>query len=132
VAVDGKVVGHVRNDGTGGANFYEPRELQRTLDAFAASQPPVMHAGRPLTASADLAVGQLLDAWLVRRDFDRAIGKRALIARGETILQTKAMAPAALAQAVQTIAAANDGGRVLNLMPRDEAFALYSQLTARA
>lgn len=75
ILLDGKPVADVRNDGHGGADRVTVTDEAgiRSVDAFIATLEPMDVQGYVLKPSLELVVGDLMERWLVERDFDRAL-----------------------------------------------------------
>jgi hypothetical protein len=134
VYVDGKKVAVVENDGHGGCDMWHPWTAKDAVDAYAATLPEevvdglVDDDGNPVTIkpNADILIGNLLNAYLVERDFDRAVSKRILMKCADgRIVQTKTFDKATLARLLPTAAQNWPDAIILNNIPRAEALAVY-------
>lgn len=133
VLVDGVEAGTASNDGGGGADHVRPYELQLKLEAYAKTLPrrawPASLGGGDYQPSYESLLGDLLQAHLLRKDFDRAVGKRVLFIDGGKLMQTNTLPAAELTRALDVLYA----DRItLNRMPAEEAFALYLRLAKPA
>jgi hypothetical protein len=124
VWLDGVKAGNVSNDGHGGCDRVQPRELHERLDAYAKTLP----AGRYPNSVETVTTGAL-DEYLARRDFERRVKACVLLVGKDGKLRlTKRFAADALRNAVAHFV--GQGERVLNALPTEEAFALYMAATA--
>ena len=78
VYIDGKKAGTARNDGHGGSDFIEPRELQTKLDEYGKTLHPVEAYGMSLTQNAETLLGDLLEKHLSEKEYRRRIGRGVL------------------------------------------------------
>lgn len=78
VYIDGEKQGTVENDGHGGCNFYHPFSIQDKLAAIAATLPDIQFDGQTLKQDADILIGDLLNAYLQKRDLKRLCSKKTL------------------------------------------------------
>jgi hypothetical protein len=136
VMIDGVRNGEVSDDGNGGCHSYHPWELHDTLSTIAKTRPAVVtrRFTQPFVyvPDADKVIDDAITALLTRRDFDRAIKTRILTARAGKCYQTKALTAAAIATFVaapNALLKKYPTSVVLNLMDRDEAFAIYADAT---
>lgn len=130
VVIDDKVAGHVRNDGHGGANHYEPRSVEDALNAHAKTLPPLKarHEGeRDLDMDADLFIGGLLTDHLLSEQMKRKLRSHVLYAEKGELWSLKPRKGEAVPIAAHRAAMAKDR-QVLNLLPQPEALALFKQL----
>jgi hypothetical protein len=126
VVIDDRPSGAVRNDGRGGANFYDPRDLEDQLEAYAKTLPPLppdpkMGIIEPLAMSADLFVGELLHRELGRKDLRRLLKGRVVTIKDGKVYQTAVLPKAELTARL----AKPSADVVLNLLPEDEALDLF-------
>lgn len=127
VVIDGKVVGTVRNDGHGGCSNYEPRSLFDTLTTHAKTLPDITAYGTTLSMDADLVIDELVQDFIARKDFKKAITSRIVLVDNEgKVLQTRTLPKGTdiVAEARRFV------GRpgivhVLNLLPETEALTLF-------
>lgn len=139
VWIDGKRAGTVSNEGSGGCNSYDPRDLEGRLDAYAATLPPVVchfndeETGKPhvMEQDAELLIGELFADWQIRKDFDRTIKNRLVWIKSDgKLYNSNTLDPAVLSKDIahrpdQTKARIKDCQTLLNLLPRDEAFQIF-------
>lgn len=85
VYLDGTRSGTVSNEGHGGPNRYEPFALEKTIDAYAKTLPPIDTSDmyddgkvHTMESSADILIGNLMNSWLVDRDLKRHCSKKVL------------------------------------------------------
>lgn len=82
VVIDGAVVGTVSNEGHGGSDDFRPWELEKRLDAYAKTLPPIdcttFGGEGTMPSSAEMLIGDLMNEWLSARDLKRRIGKKML------------------------------------------------------
>lgn len=70
VYIDGKRAGTVSNEGTGGANSYAPRTIEKLVEAIAETLPPIslsQHNQAPLKQTAETLIFTLVEDELNRR-----------------------------------------------------------------
>lgn len=138
LCLDGDPIARVSNDGHGGCDDYEPLRSAvlatafarlPEAEAYAKSLPPVEAYGEKLPMDLDLAVGELFEAWLVEREFDKTVKKLAVVDGGKVYTykaKWSEMTPPRLAAFKQK----NPKLRVLNEMPRAEALKLFTELAS--
>lgn len=82
VFIDGKKEGTVENDGHGGSNMYHPWALQEKLNQIGATMPEIVFGEEPnvhrMAVDADILVGDILNAWIEKRDLKRHCSKKTL------------------------------------------------------
>ena len=85
VFIDGKRAGAVSNNGHGGAHRYHPYELEKTLNDYAKTLPPIVsdlknNDGTPFTyaASADTLIDEVFADALEAKDMKRLCAKKTL------------------------------------------------------
>lgn len=136
VYIDGKRMGIVSNDGHGGPNNHDSRELVEALIEHTKTLPTRTWRlnGEELEVSPDIdtAIDDLLMAYLHGRDLKRALSKRVLfVDKDGALRQTSTMTKPEL----ETTLCAPDLGqrfrsnRILNLMPFDLALTTYRETT---
>lgn len=76
VYINGVKEGSVENQGCGGSNFYHPHTLNDKLSAIAGKLPDIECYGQTLKQDADILIGDLLNAFLQRRDLKRVCAKK--------------------------------------------------------
>jgi len=135
VFIDGKRVGEVSNDGHGGCHRYSSREVEKRLDAYAKTLPPIKVDWRPegMQQTADRLIGRALDHALMVRDLKLLLKDRLVFTRDGKVHQTNRLPPDALAQALANPARALaqfKATALLNALPFDEALALFVAGTA--
>lgn len=134
VVVNGVVVGTARNDGKGGMTFIEPQTLVDALDEYGALLPELSfgeeYGGGTYKQTAETLVDDALTEHLLLTDMRKVLRKRVLFTvKGKTgVYQTKTLT----AQQIQVVMShpdpkskLKDCDQILNLLPEDEAFALY-------
>jgi hypothetical protein len=134
--VDGKRAGTADNEGRGGHTHIHPRELEKTLDAYAATLPRIVtnikaddEPGGFFTYQPDGAgvIDDLLHDHLTARDLTRALKRHVMFLREGKCYQTKHHAslafdtPAALAASLASLKAS----QILNALPFADALAIY-------
>jgi hypothetical protein len=67
VYIDGKKACEVSNDGHGGPDRYSDWDVEKRINAYAKTLPPVECFGTTLEQNADMLIGDLFNAWLVER-----------------------------------------------------------------
>ena len=133
VIIDGKPAGRVSNDGHGGADRYEPWSLQETINAYAKTLPPLPSPfsddSTPLDMNADLLIGELLDAHLAIKDLKRALKAKVLFEKEDgRLYETKRLPKGTdIAALAKTYATKQGVKAVLNLLPEQEALAVYKR-----
>jgi len=137
VYIDGKRIGTASNDGQGGSNNYDSRELVEALMAHAKTLPTrtwtLNGEALEVPPDSDTVIHDLLMAHLYARDLKRALSKRVLFVSKDGILkETKAMAKGALETLLKSenLPQRLQSTRVLNLMPFDLALTTYRESIA--
>ena len=131
--VDGVACGIVSNSGHGGSNRYSDHTVEKRIDAYAATLPPLMVSGEPLTQNADLLIGEMVEMAQAAKQLKGLIAKRLIVreVNGE-VTQTKAVAADVLARWLADPSVlkrtADRGGIVLNNLPFDEALRLFTDM----
>ncbi len=133
VMIDGKAAGTVSNDGHGGPDMHYPFSLEERLNEHAKTLPPYVAYGETFEHSAETVIAALLDEYLLKRDYKRAIGSRLLyVGNDGKLYESKRRVPKAqLAALIEKAKARNDVKHVLNALPEDEGFALFKALTKK-
>lgn len=139
VFIDGVKAGEVSNDGHGGCDMFSPWSLADRLNEYAKTLPaeplgfkddggkPYMHQ-----PDAESLIGRALDAWLMARDFDRAIKRRVLFTKADgKVYQTPTMPPERVRDLLANPQRLKGAVQVLNSLPRDQALAAYAATAAR-
>lgn len=130
VLINGKVEGHVSNEGHGGNNRYHPFELETKLDEHAKTLPQCETQYGPLEMSADLIIGELFTNWLLEKDLKKTLKTRVLFVREGKLFQTKKYDSVILngllnnPQAVEKLSAE----KVLNVLPFEEALSIFAKI----
>lgn len=115
--INGEKRGMTRNEGTGGADFVEPRSLITELEEHAKTLPPVDCLGAMVPQNMELLLGGLLDEHLLTKDLKSLLKRKLVfIARDGKLYSSRLVAGAALPK---------DAVSVLNTLPFDEALVLY-------
>jgi len=82
IYVDGKKAGTVSNQGRGGPDNIEPYALQQRIDAYAKTLPLIdcteFGGTGTMPSSAEIIIGDLLNAYLEERDLKRLCTKKTL------------------------------------------------------
>lgn len=135
VYIDGKRIGTVSNDGQGGCNNYDSRELVEALMAHAKTLPTRTWTlnGEALEVAPDMdtVIDDLLVAHLYSRDLKRALTKRVLFVNREgKLMQTQSMTKGELEKTLKSpeIGKRFQTNRILNLMPFDLALTTYREV----
>lgn len=137
VYIDGVKAGTVSNEGHGGPNSYHPFELEKTLDAHAAETlPRLEYEGKDLgPATGDILIGELFNQWLVSKDLQKALVGRVLgLGADGKIYQTKKVPADTLKKWLaepEKLKKSMKIETVLNLLPFDEALAIYRKGAVR-
>lgn len=78
IYIDGKKAGTVQNSGHGGPDSFSPRDLQKVLNDYAATLPPIDVSDmyddgtvHTMPQDAETIVGQLMDKWLEDKENKR-------------------------------------------------------------
>jgi hypothetical protein len=139
IYVDGKKRGSAANEGHGGPTHIEPRALAEELDAYAATLPRITSTNIKdetdptgyftYDQTGETLVDDLLAEHLIEKDVKKAMAKRILYTAKDKpgIFQTKAVKASVLKTWLATpdLAAKLKADKVLNLLPLEEAIALY-------
>ena len=130
IYIDGKKAGEASNHGHGGPTMIHPRELEQKIDAYAKTLPPVEVAGMTLEMDAELLIGDLLAAYLTRRDMQKAFRTRLLFTKaGRPEIYEAKLDATTMAKARENPARMLErlkADKILNFLPETEALALYS------
>ncbi len=130
IYTDGKKAGEASNHGHGGPTTIHPPELEQKINTYAKTLPPVEVQGMILEMDAELLIGDLLTAYLTRRDMLKAFRTRLLFTKAgrpeiyEATLDAATMAkvrenPVRMLERLKV-------DKILNFLPETEALALYS------
>jgi hypothetical protein len=137
VYIDGVRAGIVENDGQGGCNRYHPYDIEKTINDYAKTLPPVVtsmtdphDSSKTFTydQDADTVIGDLLTEHLYAKDLKRALAKKILYVKNDgQIYETK---PLTKLQMQIYLAKANlqdtlKTQRILNTLPFSEALSIY-------
>jgi len=117
VWIDGVRRGTTMNHGTGGPDAIFPRELEREINEYAKTLPPLPpmeSLDAPLPQCAELIFGALLDVHLARKRLKRLMAKKIVFVHEGRVYTCRTRAEPTAATAV-----------VLNDLPLDAAVALY-------
>lgn len=137
VYLDGKRAGTVCNRGTGGADEFEPFELEQRLNAYGATLPDESDTigGETYTSkpNAETLIGKALDEFLLRRDLQRGLADRILWIRDGKVFQSKSYPKARVAREVERLRGMPSeqalgqfrAEYILNLCTFDEALRIY-------
>lgn len=127
--VDGKKIGTVANEGHGGCDsFHGDWESFKKADEWCKANLPkwASYGETKLTNETDLEMhcGNLLETFLVTRDYKRAIKTKVLFRKAEGgIYEMKHHGH--VAQAIASIVKSNPNAEILNNMSLDAAVAIY-------
>lgn len=123
--IDGVKRGEVQNDGGGGPHMIHPHPLEDEIEAYAKTLPmlPARWGLPAMAPTAEILIGDLLNDHLIVRDLTRALKRKTLLVSKGKLYSVKAP-PSKV-----TVA---EGEVVLNLLPFDEALALYRKMTEAA
>jgi len=128
VYIDGKKAGTVHNDGHGGPDMHDPFDLHAKLEAWAKTLPPYELGGEKHPHSAETAVGDLFDAWMLARNLRRLTAKSVVYVGTDGKLYTvKPRDKAQLPRAIVEVAKRPVVKCVLNTMPESEALVIFKQ-----
>jgi hypothetical protein len=89
VYIDGKKAGTAENSGTGGADLIQPHSLQKLLEDYAATLPPITLDGHTIPESAETVLGKALDAALAERRLGRLLKKHVVFVRDQKVYTVK-------------------------------------------
>jgi hypothetical protein len=137
VYIDGVRAGIVENDGQGGCNRYHPYDIEKTINDYAKTLPPVVtsmtdphDSSKTFTydQDADTVIGDLLTEHLYAKDLKRALAKKILYVKNdgliyETKTLTKLQMQIYLAKA--NIEDVFKSKTILNTLPLSEALSIY-------
>jgi len=136
VYIDGKRMGVVSNDGHGGPNNHDSRELVEALIEHTKTLPTRTWRldGEALEVPPDIdtAIDDLLMAYLHGRDLKRALSKRVLfVDKDGALRQTGTMTKPELEATLRSpiLGQRFRSNRILNLMPFDLALTTYRETT---
>jgi len=136
VYIDGKRMGVVSNDGHGGPNNHDSRELVEALIEHTKTLPTRTWRlnGEELEVSPDIdtAIDDLLLAYPHGRDLKRALSKRVLfVDKDGALRQTGTMTKPELEATLRSpiLGQRFRSNRILNLMPFDLALTTYRETT---
>tara|TARA_R110002110_G_scaffold86439_3_gene225604 strand:+ start:2986 stop:3477 length:492 start_codon:yes stop_codon:yes gene_type:complete len=139
VYLDGKKVADTGNDGHGGCDntYFVNDAAQKAVNDYIASLPKHVcsftdpNTGEPaiLDESLDMIVGELVNEFLLKRDMKRDLSKRVLftVANGE-VHQSRTLKAAQRDALLANIPAAWEAVSILNLLPTNEALAIYKTI----
>jgi len=135
VYFDGKRVGSVRNDGSGGPNFYHPHSVEEALNQYAATLPPSVFTyekdGKDVRGEmpqvADDIIHELVMQHLYQNDLKRHLKSYILFVRDDQVMSTKKLDPVQLISwlANPELLGKLKSDKILNLMPFAEALQVY-------
>ena len=120
--VDGKKEGVVSNEGRGGETRFPSYELRKRIDEYAKTLPPITVFGHPLAQTADIVIDIIVADSATAKDVKRRLKNRVLFVRDGKLMETGALAPAQMAEAIKQVAA-KPNTRVLNGQPFEEVLA---------
>lgn len=129
VWLDGRKIGHVSNEGSGGPNHYTPPYVEQMLNDIA---PPFTYEyggqKHTITECADVMIGDLVNDKLYERDLKRALSKKILFIDPTGVMkETKSTTKDKLVAALKlpNLMEKLPAEKVLNLLPFDEALTIY-------
>jgi hypothetical protein len=127
IYIDGKKAGTAHNNGYGACTNIFPNTLHNTLQEYAETLPQSEYKGHFFSQTADGLIDDLLTTWLYARDLKRAMQKRILFVRGQSMLETVGMNTASLQKWLTRpdLQQKLNADKVLNLMPFGEAISIY-------
>lgn len=138
VYIDGKKRATVSNDGHGGSDMWSDWKVAEEINAYAATLPKVIcdfedtETGKPceLDQTADIIIGNLMNDWLLQRDFRKIYSKRLVwVNEDGTHAYTKPLPNLSKMLENPNIESQIKGkGKLktlLNRLPFDQAFALF-------
>ncbi len=132
--VDGKAWGIVSNEGRGGCDYFRGANGRTNADMealnkqIAATFPPYEFDGQSLPYDLEMICGELVDQWLIERDFRKAMKNAVLFTKPDVagIWQIKVRKPNSHAATLAAIKAKFPNYRYLSDMPIAEAMAVYA------
>jgi hypothetical protein len=129
IYIDGKKMGYAENSGQGGTTSIYPNTLFQTLQAYAETLPPTEYDNgkHVFNQSADSVIDDLLTQWLYARDIKKAMQKRIVFIRGQSLLETIKMDALTLQKWLQNpdLLTKLKADKVLNLLSFSEAVDIY-------
>ena len=128
IYIDGKRAGEVSNSGKGGCNNYHPYQLEATLNDYAKTLPKIKFHNEEFEQDADTMIGELLTNYLQIKDLKRAMQSRIVfVSTDGTLRETVKLQKDKIKTYLSNRALAEKlkATKVLNLLPFEEAFALY-------
>lgn len=139
--IDGVKAGTVRNEGHGGSDDFHPWELEKRIDEYAKTLPPIdctTFGGQgTMSSSASILIGDLMNEWLVTRDLKRRIAKKMLFTKKgkDGVFVVSFKAPQALDVIVRdkgmlaAFAHRHQADIILNALPFEEALKIFRAST---
>jgi hypothetical protein len=132
--VDGTKWGLVGNDGHGGADFFYGADgktwsdIAKLNERIASTVPPYEYEGRSLPYDLEMLCSERVSAWLMQRDFDRAMKSKVLFTKPDTagVWQVPIKKPQTMWMVLDSMKAKFPEYTYLADLPRSEALALYS------
>jgi len=138
IYIDGKKMGNAENSGQGGTTSIYPNTLFQTLQAYAETLPPIVDKYSDnnqshfyqFNHSADSVIDDLLTQWLYARDIKKAMQKRIVFVRGQSMLETIKMDALTLQKWLQNpdLLTKLKADKVLNLLSFSEAVDIYRKM----
>lgn len=140
IYVDGKKFATASNDGCGGPDNVEPfskdwKDLQSLEECIAATYPKwgSKYGGEDnMEMTLDILCGDLVNDWLRRKDFKRAMRQILYVKSGERAifkLAAKYKPTAEMIERIKAVASWATGATFLHELPEAEAFELYTSRT---
>jgi hypothetical protein len=126
IVIDDKVVGTVTNAGHGGCNEYHPWSIHDTLTVHAKTLPDITRYTPALKMTADLVIDELVQDFLVAKDFKKTLASRVLCLDNDGFfVQTKKLPKGTNVLTVaRTFVGRPNISQVLNLLPEAEALTI--------
>jgi len=114
VWINGVKRGSVQNSGTGGPDIIHPFSLQKEINDYAQTLPPIEFHGTELTMNAEMIFSDLLNRHLVGKNLQRKMKTKTLftVADGK-VWEVKGSTPP------------KDAVKVLNYLPLEDAVTLF-------
>jgi hypothetical protein len=130
IYIDGKKAGEASNNGYGAPTSIFPNTLCQKLQAYADTLPPTEYEGHSFKQTADGLIDDLVTAWLYARDLKKAMQKRILFVRGQSMLETVGMNASSLQKWLSRpdLQQKLNADKVLNLLPFGEAVSVYREM----
>jgi hypothetical protein len=130
IYVDGVYTADVSNHGHGDPDMVRAVKGQEArlaaAEAWCKAQPPVEAHGMSLDYDLEMKVGELLEDYLLEKDFNRLMKSKVLVKSDKGIMQYSWKGVRAVEKKhIDMIKAKFPDAVILNAMPRDEAFSIF-------